>query len=83
MMQNIKVQMIKEDENELWFDVTYCGYVEMYEKMGIRELGYILSCNRDFSFMEGFNPEISLTRTKTIMEGAGYCDFRYEKKTKI
>jgi hypothetical protein len=30
--------------------------------------------------MEGFNPEIELRRTQTIMEGAEHCDFRYRKR---
>ena len=76
----MKIQIIRENDNELFFDVTYCGYAQMYEKMGLKELGFILSCSRDFPFMEGFNPEIELSRAKTIMEGAGYCDFRYKKK---
>ena len=78
----MKIEMIKENDNELFFDVTYCGYAEMYEKMGIKELGVILSCSRDFPFMVGFNPEIELRRTRTIMEGATYCDFRYARRRK-
>ena len=76
----MKIQIIRENDNELFFDVTYCGYAQMYEKMGIKELGFIFSCSRDFPFMEGFNSEIELTRTKTIMEGAECCDFRYKKR---
>lgn len=57
-----------------------CGYAKMYERLGIQDLGYLLSCSRDASFMDGFNPEIELIRTQTIMEGAEYCDFRYKKK---
>jgi len=75
----MEITIIKETKNELFFDVTYCGYAELYEHMGIKEIGFILSCSRDFSFMEGFNPEIQLNRRKTIMEGAKYCDFRYIK----
>ena len=76
----MKIEIIRENDNELFFDVTYCGYAQMYEKMGIKELGFILSCSRDFPFMEGFNSEIELRRTKTIMEGAECCDFRYKKR---
>jgi GTP cyclohydrolase II len=76
----MKIQIIRENNNELFFDVTYCGYAQMYEDMGIKELGFIFSCSRDFPFMEGFNLEIELTRTKTIMEGAECCDFRYKKR---
>jgi hypothetical protein len=76
----MKIQIIRENDNELFCDVAYCGYAQMYENMGIKELGFILSCSRDFPFMEGFNSEIELTRTKTIMEGAECCDFRYKKR---
>ena len=68
------------DEDTLSFDVTYCGYAEMYERLGIKELGSLLSCCRDIAFVDGFNPEFELIRTKTIMEGADICDFCYKKK---
>jgi len=78
----LKIKMIKEDEDELCFKVISCKYADIYEKLGIKELGYLLSCSRDFWFMEGFNPEIELIRTKTIMGGSECCDFRYVRKVK-
>ncbi len=59
------------------FDVTRCRYAEMYRVLGIPDLGAVLSCGRDFALGEGFNPDLKLTRTQTIMEGAPCCDFRY------
>ncbi len=59
------------------FNVTRCGYADMYRKMGYGDLGDIFSCTRDFEFSKGFNPRIKLTRTQTIMQGAAFCDFRY------
>jgi hypothetical protein len=59
------------------FNVTRCRYAEMYRALGIPELGAILSCGRDFALGEGFNPDLKLTRTQTLMEGAPCCDFRY------
>lgn len=76
------IDVVKENENEFHFNVTKCRYAEVYEKLGVRELGKCLSCDRDFSFNDGFNPEIILERTQTIMEGADHCDFRYFKKMK-
>jgi predicted hydrocarbon binding protein len=73
----LEIKMIKETEKELFFDVSYCGYAEIYEKLGVKKLGCTLSCIRDFYFLEGFNPRITLRRTKTIMEGDDYCNFRY------
>jgi len=77
----IEIKMIKKTDSELFFDVTYCGYARMYEKMGIKDVGPTLSCIRDFSFLKGFNPQIELKRTQTIMEGANYCDFRFKSVT--
>ena len=73
----LEIKMVKETEKELFFDVYHCGYVEIYEKLGVKKLGCTLSCMRDYYFLEGFNPSITLKRTKTIMEGDGYCNFRY------
>ena len=27
--------------------------------------------------VRGFNPDLKLTRTQTIMQGASHCDFRF------
>jgi L-2-amino-thiazoline-4-carboxylic acid hydrolase len=64
-------------ENTLSFDVTRCRYAEMYRELGIPELGAILSCNRDGALIDGFNPDVELRRTQTLMGGATHCDFRY------
>jgi hypothetical protein len=66
-------------EERLSFDVTRCRYAEMYGALGIPELGAVLSCNRDAALIEGFNRDVRLVRTQTIMQGAPCCDFRYTK----
>ncbi len=76
----MEISNICLSHNSLKFDVTRCGYAELYEKLGIKELGTLLSCCRDFAFQDGFNPEIKLERTKTIMEGENICDFCYRLK---
>ena len=68
---------LRQDETSYEYNVTRCRYAEMYKELGIPEVGFLLSCNRDFSFGEGFNPRLRLTRTQTIMQGASFCDFRY------
>ena len=64
------------------FDVTECAYAKMYERIGMKELGTLLSCGRDEPFYKGFNPKIRFDRTKTLMEGCGCCDFRFCMKKK-
>jgi len=73
----LKIEEIEASEDVLSFNVTRCCYAELYDSLGIRDIGTIFSCARDFALIEGFNPDVSLTRTQTIMEGAPFCDFRY------
>ena len=73
----LNIEVIETSEDVLYFNVTRCRYAELYKSLGIGDLGTIFSCARDFALIEGFNPEVSLTRTQTIMEGAPFCDFRY------
>jgi len=71
------IDVLEQTDEAFLFNVTRCRYAEMYRELGVPELGSTLSCNRDFTLIEGFNPNVSLTRTQTIMEGAAFCDFRY------
>jgi L-2-amino-thiazoline-4-carboxylic acid hydrolase len=73
----LALDIVRRDDEALEFNVTRCQFAEMYRRLGLADLGPILSCNRDGSMIEGFNPAIEFTRTQTLMEGAEYCDFRY------
>lgn len=73
----LELRVIQETPEHYDYDVTRCRYAEMYRALGIPELGEVLSCNRDASLIEGFNPDVTLERTQTIMQGASCCDFRY------
>lgn len=76
----LEYEVLENTSTSAAANITRCKYAEMYQKHGLEEFGYHISCARDFSLFEGFNPEIKFTRTKTIMEGAEFCDFRFEKK---
>lgn len=76
----MEMDLLEQTDNRLAFNVTRCRYAEMYRQLGIPELGKILSCGRDFALIEGFNPQVRLTRIQTILEGASHCDFSYELK---
>ena len=61
-------------------DVTRCRYAQFYQELGEPELGFLLVCSSDFPFAEGFDPDLKLTRSQTIMQGASHCDFRYRRR---
>ncbi len=58
-------------------NVTGCRYAEFFNGLGEPELGFLLSCAGDWAMAEGISPDLELTRTQTIMQGAPHCDFRY------
>ena len=73
----LETQVLQVTDTAYDFNVTRCRYADMYRRLGIPELGSVLSCGRDFALGGGFNQNLKLTRTQTIMEGAPFCDFRY------
>jgi hypothetical protein len=76
----LTVHLLEQNPGKVSFNVTRCRYAEMYRELGIGDLGFLFSCNRDGALIQGFNPQIKFTRTQTIMQGAPFCDFRYEIK---
>jgi hypothetical protein len=72
------VRAQSQDSYEI--DVTRCNYAAFYKELGQPELGFLLVCCADFHFVEGFDAEVKLTRTQTIMQGASCCDFRYRRE---
>ena len=69
----------EQSQDAFALDVTRCRYAEFYKALGEPELGFLLVCTADFAVAEGFGPDVELTRTQTIMQGASHCDFRYRR----
>lgn len=74
--------VIEQSQDVFAFDVTKCQYAEFYKELGEPELGFLLVCCTDFPIAEGVDPDMKLTRTQTIMQGASHCDFRYKRSSK-
>ncbi len=76
----LEIEVKEKTEATFTFNVTRCRYAETYKAMGLGEIGHLLSCNRDGAFCEGYDPNLKLDRSQTIMQGASHCDFRYTYK---
>lgn len=76
----LQIEVTRQDDVHFDFNVKRCRYAEMYKDMGLGEIGHLLSCQRDGTFCEGYDPNIQFERTQTIMQGASHCDFRYTYK---
>jgi len=77
---SLDIDIVGESDDRLDFNVTRCRYAEFYKELGLADLGYLVHCNRDHAMIAGFSPELELTRTQTLMEGASHCDFRFRAK---
>jgi len=78
----LDVEMIESTSDALDVNVTRCRHAEFYKELGEPDLGFLLVCRGDFAMAEGVSPDLELTRTQTIMQGASHCDFRYRLKGK-
>ena len=73
--------VVEQSRDAFAIDVTGCRFAEFYRELGEPELGFLLVCCADYSVAEGFDADVKLTRTQTIMQGASHCDFRYRRVT--
>ncbi len=78
---DIDIEVLRQEPQAHEFNVTGCRYADFFRAIGEPELGAVLLCEGDDHIAEVGSPEVELTRTQTIMEGAQYCDFRYRMKT--
>ena len=78
----LEMKILEATDTKFNFDITRCKYAETYKEMGLGKIGHLLSCNRDGTFCEGYDPNITLERQQTIMQGAPCCTFRYTYKKK-
>ena len=76
----LEVEVLEANDTTFNFDVTRCKYAETYKAMGLGHIGHLMSCNRDGTFCQGYDPKIMLERKHTIMGGAPRCTFRYSYK---
>ncbi len=73
----LKVEVREKTDTKYVFDVVRWRYAEMYQSMGLGEIGHLLSCQCDGTFCEGYDPKLKFAWTQTIMQGASHCDFHY------
>jgi L-2-amino-thiazoline-4-carboxylic acid hydrolase len=77
---SMDIDVVGESQDHLDFNVTRCRYAEFYKELGLSDLGFRIHCNRDHAMMAGFNGELDLSRSQTLMEGGTHCDFRFRKR---
>jgi hypothetical protein len=75
----LRYEVVEQNAEAYGINVTDCRYARFYQEIGAPELGFLLTCMPDFDIAEGLGPDVRMTRTQTIMQGASHCDFRYRR----
>jgi hypothetical protein len=70
-------EVVEESERSLQVRFTGCLCADVFRDSGAAEIGYSMMCHPDAHLVEGFNPNLRMTRTRTLMEGHDCCDHRW------
>jgi hypothetical protein len=68
---------VKLTDNIYESRTTRCLWAETFRRKNAGDIGYANTCHGDFAAAKTYNPKLRLERTKTLMEGDDYCDFKY------
>jgi hypothetical protein len=69
--------IVDDTEKVLEWKFTECLFAKIFREANASDIGYATQCYGDYGFVEGFNPKIRLTFTKTLMQGHDCCNHRY------
>ena len=70
-------EIIEDTPQAFEVKITECLWAKTFRKMGMSKMGYLLICYPDYARCQGFNPRITLTRSKTLMLGDDCCNHRW------
>lgn len=70
-------EIIDETPQALELRVTECLWAKTFRETGAADRGYLLLCHTGFADCQGVNPQITLTRSKTLMQGGDGCEHRF------
>ena len=73
-------EVIERTDHVCEIKITECLWAKTFREAGAPEMGYAVCCAGDWGMCQAFNPEIKLTRTKTLMKGDECCNYRWEWK---
>ncbi len=77
-MNMMSRDIVEKSETVYEMHVTECLWAETFKKRNAADIGYATICYSDYGSAAATHPKLKLTRTKTIMEGHGYCNHRWE-----
>lgn len=69
--------VVEDTKTAFGIRVRDCLSARVFHESGAADLGYAAICHADYALPQGFNPNITLVRDKTLMQGHDCCNHRY------
>jgi hypothetical protein len=73
----LTLEIVEDTPQVFAVKVTECLWAKTFREMGAADIGYLLVCHTDYADCQGFNPRITMTRSKTLMQGDDCCNHRF------
>ncbi|MFH0761350.1 MAG: L-2-amino-thiazoline-4-carboxylic acid hydrolase [Bacteroidota bacterium] len=73
----LTIEVIENRDDFISWRVTECLNAKVFRKLEAADIGYATLCHGDEAWAKAFNPNITFSRTKTLMEGHDCCDHCY------
>ena len=73
----LTLEIAEDTSRAVEVKVAECLWAKTFRELGAAEIGHRLICHRDYGDCQGFNPKITLIRSKTLMQGDDCCNHRF------
>lgn len=77
----LTLEVVEEGEDVFEVKFKECIWAKTFREANASEIGFAGVCFQDYGMTRKFNPEMSLVRKKTLMEGDDCCNFKWKMKT--
>lgn len=67
-------EVVEDTPQAFEVQVTECLWAKTFREIGAADIGYLLICHPDYAYCQGFNSKITMSRSKTLMQGDDYCN---------
>jgi predicted hydrocarbon binding protein len=73
----LTIEMVEDSTNAMEVKITECLWARTFREAGGADIGHARICHPDYTFAEGFNSQVRMIRTKTLMQGHDCCNHRW------
>ncbi len=73
----VTYSIVVQNQTDFEFRVTECLWAKTFREAHAEDYGAAIVCNADYGHAEGYSSHLTLTRTRTLMQGNDYCNHHY------